>query len=200
MNSLYRLAFPTILGLALSMTLVGQALASCSGGDRISWRDAECLEAWWENSGIRKSWRVRNLCFLTHVASLDPQTVVAKVDLKSHGDSTVWLNSSQWRRGTTYALKINWIYCCKDLGTCNFSELRTLANCQEQFDGPSTDRCRNTSVSISGGECSASAECQDHADNWVTSSISWTVDGTLYPIDACGNGRLQACPCSMGCD
>ena len=75
------------LAVALILLPATTADASCSAGNRVDRRDAECLSAWWKNRGLLKKspYHVRNMC---------PEygKVVAKVDLNSAMDRTIHLN------------------------------------------------------------------------------------------------------------
>ena len=75
-----------LLAAALMLLPATTAEASCSTGNRVDHRDAECLSAWWKNRGVLKKspYHVRNMC---------PEygKVVAKVDLKSAMDRTLHL-------------------------------------------------------------------------------------------------------------
>ena len=78
--STIRSGVPAVALLAVAIILLPAttADASCSAGNRVDHRDAECLSAWWKNRGLLKKspFQVRNMC---------PEygKVVAKVDLKS---------------------------------------------------------------------------------------------------------------------
>ena len=84
-----RTGIPAVAVLAVALILLptGTAEASCSAGNRVDHRDAECLSAGWKNRGLLKKspYHVRNMC---------PEygKVVAKVDLKSASDRTLHLN------------------------------------------------------------------------------------------------------------
>ena len=83
-----------LLAAALMLLPATTADASCSAGNRVDYRDAECLSAWWKNRGLLKKspFHVRNMC---------PEygKVVAKVDLKSAMDRTLHLNDGLPRDG-----------------------------------------------------------------------------------------------------
>ena len=93
--------------------------AACGVRDRVSHRDSECLQAWWDNKDDKydlTTYHVRNMC-------PDFGRVVAKVDLREARDRTPHLDNGQWRIGYTDS-RIDWIYCCSDLSTlCNRSDL-----------------------------------------------------------------------------
>ena len=85
-----------LLAAAFMLLPATTAEASCSTGNRVDHRDAECLSAWWKNRGLLKKspYHVRNMC---------PEygKVVAKVDLKSAMDRTLHLNDGSQRDGST---------------------------------------------------------------------------------------------------
>ena len=53
-----------LLAAALMLLPATTAEASCSTGNRVDHRDAECLSAWWKNRGLLKKspYHVRNMC------------------------------------------------------------------------------------------------------------------------------------------
>lgn len=107
------LAVPVLVLLATTVE------AACGVRDRVSHRDSECLQAWWDNKNNKyeyNTYHVRNMCS-------ELGRVVAKVDLREARDRTPYLDNSQWRIGYTDN-RIDWIYCCSDLSTlCNRSDL-----------------------------------------------------------------------------
>ena len=107
------LAVPVLVLLATTVE------AACGVRDRVSHRDSECLQAWWDNKNDRyeyNTYHVRNMCS-------ELGRVVAKVDLREARDRTPHLDNGQWRFGYTNN-RIDWIYCCSDLSTlCNRSDL-----------------------------------------------------------------------------
>ena len=83
-----------LLAAAFMLLPATTAEASCSTGNRVDHRDAECLSAWWKNRGLLKKspYHVRNMC---------PEygKVVAKVDLRSATDRTIHLTDGLPRDG-----------------------------------------------------------------------------------------------------
>ncbi len=149
-----------LLAVALILLPAGAAGASCSGGNRVDHRNAECLSAWWKNRGpFRTSpYYVRNMC-------AEYGRVVAKVDLKSARDRTLHLYDGLPREGDTRH-RIRSISCCSDTGAlCNRSEVVTDAGCLARYDrlSPATRTCRNefASAAISGDayNCTITAHC-----------------------------------------
>ena len=61
-----RTGIPAVAVLAVALILLPAttADASCSAGNRVDYRDAECLSAWWKNRGLLKKspYHVRNMC------------------------------------------------------------------------------------------------------------------------------------------
>ena len=149
-----------VLAVALLLLPDSAEAGSCTGGNRVNHRDAECLNAWWKNRGLlRKSpYHVRNMCS-------GYGEVVAKVDLKSAMDRTLHLNDGDWRDGQT-SHRIRGISCCKDTGDlCNRSDVVTDEGCLARFleVSPAASRCRNptASAAISGEDynCTITAKC-----------------------------------------
>ena len=156
---------PTVALLAAALILLPAttADASCSAGNRVDYRDAECLSAWWKNRGVLKKspFHVRNMC---------PEygKVVAKVDLRSARDRTLHLNDGLPRDGDTRH-RIRGISCCSDTGAlCNRSDVVTDAGCLARFMqvSPAARTCaRPRAIAAISGEnynCTISAEC------WMT--------------------------------
>ena len=117
-----------LLAAALMLLPATTAAGSCSPGDRVNHRDAECLSASWNNRGVLKKspYHVRNMC---------PEygKVVAKVDLKSAMDRTLHLDDGSQRDGSTVH-RIRGISCCSDSGAlCNRSDVVTDAGCLGAF-------------------------------------------------------------------
>ncbi len=149
-----------LLAAALMLLPATTAAGSCSPGDRVNHRDAECLSASWKNRGVLKKspYHVRNMC---------PEygKVVAKVDLKSAMDRTLHLDDGSRRDGSTIH-RIRGISCCSDTGAlCNRSDVVTDAGCLARFKqvSPASWTCaRPRAVAGISGEnynCTISAEC-----------------------------------------
>ena len=160
-----RTGIPAVAVLAVALILLPAttADASCSAGNRVDYRDAECLSAWWKNRGLLKKspYHVRNMC---------PEygKVVAKVDLKSAMDRTLHLNDGLPRDGDTRH-RIRGVSCCSDTGAlCNRSDVVTDAGCLARFMqvSPAARTCaRPRAIAAISGEnynCTISAEC------WIT--------------------------------
>ena len=109
--SISRNAILLVVGIAAASTK--QTTAACGSGNRISHRDAVCLEAMWHNpsewsfTSQESVYTVQNTC-----ARLG--TVVAKVDIRGDMDRTLHLGSSTPRSGHVLG-RIRSIYCCADL-------------------------------------------------------------------------------------
>ena len=148
-----------LLAGVLLLLPVSAAAGSCSAGNRVNHRDAECLYAWWKNRGLLKKspYHVSNQC---------PELgrVVAKVDLVSASDRTIHLTDGIPRDGDTRH-RIRNIYCCSDLSAaCNRSDLFSDAACVRQFERESsaTRTCRNAAATYASENrsCTVSAECR----------------------------------------
>ena len=199
--STFRTIVPAVALLAVALILLpaSTAEASCSTGNRVNHRDAECLSASWKNRGVLKKspYHVRNMC---------PEygKVVAKVDLKSAMDRTLHLDDGSQRDGTTIH-RIRGISCCSDIGElCNRSDIVTNAGCVAQFNRVSSAAwtCINetASAAISGENynCTVTARCEVRYDpifpQYKTTSITvpWL---DLGDVSNC-EGYLRRGPCT----
>ena len=131
-----------ILGLLAFATIIivaGAAYASCTGSNRISSRNAHCLQGWWDNNPWPKKStfgvQVMDDCHLWG-------KVVAKIDLAACADKTWHLTHANKRTGSA-ACRVSDIHCCKDVGDlCRKRDLVTLDGCRSQFnDSPASDSC-----------------------------------------------------------
>ena len=185
-----------LLAAAFMLLPATTAEASCSTGNRVDHRDAECLSAWWKNRGLLKKspYHVRNMC---------PEygKVVAKVDLRSAGDRTLHLNDGLPRDGDTRH-RIRDISCCSDIGElCNRSDIVTDEGCAAQFNrvSPANGSCGSVTATavISGGnyDCRISAMCMISGtmfhDRSSSISVPWL---DLDEVRNC-DGRLRRGPC-----
>ena len=150
-----------LLAGVLLLLPVSAAAGSCSAGNRVNHRDAECLYAWWKNRGLLKKspYHVSNQC---------PELgrVVAKVDLVSASDRTIHLTDRIPRDGDTRH-RIRGISCCSDMGICNRPDAVTDEGCLAQFR-------RVSSASMTCGAVTASAAIS--GDNY-----SCTITATCAP-------------------
>ena len=199
--NIFRTTVPAAVLLAAALILLPATTAagSCSSGDRVDHRDAECLSASWKNRGVLKKspYHVRNMC-------PDYGKVVAKVDLKSAMDRTLHLNDGSQRDGSTLH-RIRGISCCSDTGAlCNRSDVVTDAGCLARFKqvSPASWTChRPRAVAAISGEnynCTISAEC------WVSNpppvfypymptriTVPWLDLGDVHNC----RGHLRPWPC-----
>ncbi len=179
------------------------ANAACDGNKRVDHRNAECLDAWWDNRGVlrKNRYRVQNMC-------ADYGKVVAKVDLKSARDRTLHLTNGNRRYGRTLHA-IRGVSCCADLGNlCNRSDVVTDDTCRRRFlASPAASYCIPRSItakaSISGDNyrCMLSARClkQPGGENrpyYVPSMI--TVQWLDAPKVKNCNGWLTLGDCTRG--
>ena len=199
--STFRTIVPAVALLAVALILLPAitAEASCSTGNRVDHRDAECLSASWKNRGVLKKspYHVRNMC---------PEygKVVAKVDLKSAMDRTLHLNDGSQRDGTTIH-RIRGISCCSDIGElCNRSDVVTDAGCVAQFNRVSSaawtcvDETASAAISGENYNCTVTARCEGRHDpvfhQYRTTSITvpWL---DLGDVNNC-YGNLRRGPCT----
>ena len=185
-----------LLAAALMLLPATTAAGSCSTGNRVDHRDAECLSAWWQNRGLLKKspYQVRNMC-------PGYGKVVAKVDLKSARDRTLTLDDGLPRDGDTRH-RIRDISCCSDIGElCNRSDAVTDAGCVARFRrvSPANGSCGSVTATavISGGnyDCRISATCMLDGTMFLDRPSSITVPWLdLDEVRNC-NGRLRRGPC-----
>ena len=199
--STFRTIVPAVALLAVALILLPAitAEASCSTGNRVDHRDAECLSASWKNRGVLKKspYHVRNMC---------PEygKVVAKVDLKSAMDRTLHLDDGSQRDGTTIH-RIRGISCCSDIGElCNRSDVVTDAGCVAQFNRVSSaawtcvDETASAAISGENYNCTVTARCEGRHDpvfhQYRTTSITvpWL---DLGDVNNC-YGNLRRGPCT----
>ena len=189
-----RRSFPGLLAFAAVIVVTSAAYASCTGSNRVTHQDAECLHGWWDNNpwpakstfGVR----VKNDCHLWG-------TVVAKIDLASCTDKTWHLNNTDRRRGKE-ACRVNGIYCCKDVGDlCNRSDLVTIEECTNQWDNSyasdtcnlSDDSASSVTANTSNLTCSFWANCQYTAGDGTTKQKATSLEG----VDWLGVDKLVNC-------
>ena len=188
-----------LLAAALMLLPATTAAGSCSPGDRVDHKDAECLSASWKNRGVLKKspYHVRNMC---------PEygKVVAKVDLVSAMDRTLHLDDGSRRDGTTIH-RIRGISCCSDIGElCNRSDVVTDAGCVAQFNRVSSaawtcvDETASAAISGENYNCTVTARCEGRHDpvfhQYRTTSITvpWL---DLGDVNNC-YGYLRRGPCT----
>ena len=199
--STIRTIVPAVALLAVASILLpaSTAEASCSTGNRVDHKDAECLSASWKNRGVLKKspYHVRNMC---------PEygKVVAKVDLVSAMDRTLHLDDGSQRDGTTIH-RIRGISCCSDIGElCNRSDIVTDAGCVAQFNRVSSaawtcvDETASAAISGENYNCTVTARCEGRHDpvfhQYRTTSITvpWL---DLGDVNNC-YGNLRRGPCT----
>ena len=188
-----------LLAAALMLLPATAAAGSCSPGDRVDHKDAECLSASWNNRGVLKKspYHVRNMC---------PEygKVVAKVDLVSAMDRTLHLDDGSQRDGST-THRIRGISCCSDTGElCNRSDVVTDAGCVAQFNRVSSaawtcvDETASAAISGENYNCTVTARCEGRHDpvfhQYRTTSITvpWL---DLGDVNNC-YGNLRRGPCT----
>ena len=193
-----RTGLPAVALLAVVLILLPAttAEASCSAGNRVDYRDSECLSAWWKNRGLLKKspYHVRNMC---------PEygKVVAKVDLRSARDRTLHLTDGLPRDGDTRH-RIRGISCCSDIGElCNRSDIVTDESCAARFNrvSPAAGSCwKETATAVISGDnydCRISAMCMISGtmflDRHSSISVPWL---DLDEIRNC-DSRLTRGPC-----
>ena len=177
-----------LLAGALLLLPMSAAAGSCSAGNRVDPRNAECLYAWWKNRGLLKKspYHVSNQC-------AEYGKVVAKVDLVSARDRTLHLIDDIPRDGDTRH-RIRGISCCSDIGICNRSDAVTDEGCLAQFKRVSSASmtCMWTFASavISGDDysCTITTTCDPELNHYrSTVTVPFVALGN---VNNC-NGRLR---------
>ena len=185
-----------LLAAAFMLLPATTAEASCSTGNRVDHRDAECLSAWWKNRGLLKKspYHVRNMC-------TEYGKVVAKVDLRSARDRTIHLTDGLPRDGDTRH-RIRGISCCSDIGElCNRSDIVTDEGCAARFNrvSPANGSCwKETATAVISGDnydCRISAMCMISGTMFLyrhsSISVPWL---DLDEVRNC-DSRLTRGPC-----
>ena len=153
-----------VLAVPLLVLGAAPAEAACEKSKRISRRDSECLNAWWDNSdGIGSNFfHVQNMCS-------DYGSVVAKIDLKGAMDRTWTVNGEGWRHGNSLH-RVREISCCSDKSTlCNRSDVVTEAGCLARFleRSPAAASCIDATaappISVGNYNCTVIARCPRHS-------------------------------------
>ncbi len=149
-------AVALLVALAVAI-LPTQSQASCTGSNRITDDNSDCMVSSYRN----KSWPnnnaydAKNLC---HQIG----KIVVKVDIKGLVDKTWHISgSSTYRNTSPNANTVRGIYCCKDLGDlCNKADVLTDESCAKEYTySAATSRCRNETVTVSGYQCEVDGEC-----------------------------------------
>ena len=169
----------------LSVLAVSQVDASCTGGNRISHRAAECLDAEWDNGKYMfgSAFTVRNMCPVYG-------KVVAKIDLKGRADKTWHLGNGDSRTGESFA-KVRWIHCCRDLGElCNYSDVVTSGSCRTEYNkSTAANSCTlRLDPTANGKNCNFILQCDDSI---VVASEEYL---DVHDLGYCSSGSvLTAC-------
>lgn len=110
------------LALFGSLAIAGAGHASCTGDDRLSLSEADCLNGGHTNSCSSKLFGhciSRNSYFWAQSTCSAQGTVVAKIDITGGTDKTWHLNDDVKRSGSHTDKHTGGVYCCNDLGLCN---------------------------------------------------------------------------------
>ncbi|MYD94822.1 MAG: hypothetical protein F4Y02_14270 [Chloroflexi bacterium] len=181
-----------ILGLvafALIVAVAGEARASCTGSNRVSRDNSECLHGWWNN----RSWP-NNSTFAAQNTCPGWGRVVAKIDIQNASDRTWYLGDSTVRRGDTSS-RVRDIWCCKDLADrmCNKADRVTSDSCKSQFEESNAD----DDCDLDGDPTTDETQCkfklsctftdtdgEDHSYTTSDYSVTWTlVDSLEFCVD-----------------
>ena len=185
----------TAVTLALATLLAVQAHALCGSGQKISYRNADCLDASWDNHVDALSngqVTATNTC---------PEygTVVAKIELTSSScNEFYWqlITGAEFRQNTQ-SCDVEEVFCCKDTSDlCNISDIANEDSCLEQFSQSSaSETCEQPSASVppyfvggNGVQCDISAHCKKFDGQVVYTGIK--VDWLQVPDVHNCNGRL----------
>ena len=114
----------TVGALALlgSLAIAAASHASCTGSDRLTIAESNCLDGDHTNTctlrafgkciGHSSTYWVQSSCWWSG-------TVVAKIDIAGAADKTWHIENAARRSGSSSSNKTRGVYCCNDLGLCN---------------------------------------------------------------------------------
>ncbi len=191
------MALLAALAAAIQPTPAMAQLGYCEKGDRIWHSDADCLKASWRN----KKWPKRNRYDAQNLCS-EYGTVVAKVDIEHHVDTTWYLtNGSKKGAGVHNDYDVKGIYCCPDLGDtlCNLSDI-TTERCKALFaESSASETCRygvgsggTTEIKLKGKKCEVTRHCNNgRYYQWTSITVKF---GDTNDLHNCG-GNLQVGAC-----
>ncbi len=192
MSTFARLTAMALLAAAMLPTqaMAQMGFGGCTGSDRVSHADADCLAASFRN----KKWPTKNR-YDARSTCADYGTVIALIDIKDLTDIEWTLKGSTTRRGSSLN-KIRGVYCCQDRADrlCNKSDA-TAANCLKLFkDSAAWDTCGwGTDTEIKDTtKCRIATTCQ-FGDRYFWSEITVKF-GDANDVNNC-NGFLKLGDC-----
>lgn len=191
-------AFAGLLVAALAAGPAELRASDCGTSDRLGISKSECLSGGhrsWDHYFHRKgkAWAQTNSdCWAVfNYAPSRYDSVWVKVDRSGATDWTWELDNTNKRERTGNA-GIRGVWCCKDKGMCNRSDVVNSDGCKERFlDGVDNfEGCSVDSSSGSGGDCTITATCEHEGESvttTVTDRYAWTdnyevVDGTVRQV------------------
>ena len=183
-----------LLALALFAGLADEADAACGSGNRMDYRDSECLHAWWDNNWWpdHSKFGVQSFCFVPTAGG----KVVAKIDIQRGADRTWHLNHGNKRRGTT-RLAVRNVYCCEDLSDlCEWNDRVNQETCLEEWnEGTGQDRCTNVTITPRKPKrwtCKVTADCESEDGNQtVETTVSIRPFDDDNDVTVCPNGTVR---------
>jgi len=156
--------------------------ASCGSSNRLSMSNADCVSGGkhnWKHYGFPRgrAWaELDGSCY--HLLSVAPDRydeLWVKVDRKSASDWTWKLTNVNKREKSGHAT-IRGVYCCKDKGICNMSDVVNAGSCKSRFSDDEHgvaghEYCAVTGSSASGLQCTLNLTCLNLAGGSETSTL-----------------------------
>ena len=157
--------------------------ASCGSSNRLSMSNSDCVSGGkhnWKHYGFPRgrAWaELDGSCW--HLLSVAPDRydeLWVKIDRKSASDWTWKLTNVNKREKSGHAT-IRGVYCCKDKGICNKSDVVNSRSCKSRFFDDEHgvaghEYCAVTSSSANGIQCTLNLTCLDLAGGSETSTFS----------------------------
>ena len=120
------------LVLAALLAVSGVSQASCGSSQRVSYTDAPCVDASYDNNRSC-FWGICSTSSTFSATNTCTGKTVVKVDISNQADKTWHLNYQNHGRTGSANNGVNGIYCCKDLsksGNCSSNP-----DCSNRFSG-----------------------------------------------------------------
>ena len=106
-----------VVAALLTVSEVSQAF--CGSSQRVTYSDAVCLDAGWENKKSNCFWGICRFHSTFWATNRCSRKVVVKVDIRNLADKTWHLNYGGHGRTGEVEEHVRNIYCCKDISAVN---------------------------------------------------------------------------------
>ena len=107
------------LVLAALLGVSGVSQAFCGSSQRVTYSDAVCLDAGWENIKSNCFWGICRFHSTFWATNLCSRRVIVKIDIRNLTDKTWYLNFGGHGRTGSAEEHVRGIYCCKDISAVN---------------------------------------------------------------------------------